>query len=205
MIHPPARALAGFVAAGILIAGCTSDPDPVATSSQSANPSASRSTEASASATPSPSSTLTAEEQQAVDEATEAVRAYAQTFYDILADPEPNLNDMNEVAAQPQLALDLKSLQTILSAGETSLDETGPVLLTSVEPFEVSLDGDPPTVVLVACVDRSANSGTESGEPWTGRRQQAQYRVVKTTYLAAPGWAVSKVLPPENFDQPQPC
>ena len=33
----------------------------------------------------------------------------------------------------------------------------------------------------------------------------AQYRVVKTTYLPDPGWAVSKVLPPKGFDQPQPC
>ena len=39
----------------------------------------------------------------------------------------------------------------------------------------------------------------------TGPRELAQYRVVKTTYLPDPGWAVSKVLPPKGFDQPQPC
>ncbi len=62
-------------------------------------------------ASPTPTSTLTAAEQQAVEEATEAVRAYDQTYLDILADPTPNINDINTVAAEPQLDIDLRNLQ----------------------------------------------------------------------------------------------
>ena len=72
MSHHSARALAGLLAAGMLLAGCSSDPDPVAVTSPSARPSTSAEGEASASA--SPGSTLTPEEQAAVDEATEVVR-----------------------------------------------------------------------------------------------------------------------------------
>jgi hypothetical protein len=205
MNHSPTRALAGILAASVLLAGCSSQSDPGSAMSPSAGPSAGPSSDASVEASASPTSTLSAQEQQAVDEAAEAVLAYAQAFYDIFSDPTPNLNDMNNVAAQPQLALDLKSLQTILSTGETSLDKSGPVLLTSFEPLILDAWGKPPTVILLACVDRSANSGTESGKPWIGRRQQAQYRVVKTAYLPAPGWAVAEVLPPDGYDQPQPC
>ena len=141
-----------------------------------------------------------------MDEATEAVRRYAQMFYDILRDPSPTLNDMNKVAAQPQLALDLKSLQH-----PSSPQVKRPWIPRDRYSWPCRArqssnpSGDPPTVVVAACVDRSANGGTESGEPWTGRRQVAQYRVVKTDYLPAPGWAVAKVLPPEGFEQPQPC
>ena len=39
------------------------------------------------------------------------VLAYEQMLYDLLADPEPYLNDLNDVAAQPQLDLDLRNLQ----------------------------------------------------------------------------------------------
>jgi hypothetical protein len=204
MNHHPTRALAGALCAGLLLAGCSGDPQPVDSSS---TPSASATGRAqpSGSTSPAPTSTLTAEEQQAFEEATEAVRAYAQTFYNILSDPTPTLNDLNAVAAQPQLALDLKSLQGILSAGEITFDKTGPVFVAAAEPTYVNLEGDPPTIVVVACVDRSANSGTEAGDPWTGRRQQSRYQVVKTDYLPQPGWAVAKVLPPEGYDQPQPC
>jgi hypothetical protein len=127
-------------------------------------------------------------------------------FYDILADPEPSLNDMNEVATQPQLALDLKNLQGIVAEGGFTVTSTGPVVVASTEPVRFDLEGDPATVTLVACVDKSAANGTNpDGSAFTGVRQQAQYRVVKTTYLPAPGWAVAEVLPPEGFDQPQPC
>ena len=87
MSHPSVRALAGLVAAGMLLAGCSSDPDPVDASGPSSRPSTSAEGVASASA--SPSSTLTAEEQAAFEEATEAVRRYEQTFYDILSRPSP--------------------------------------------------------------------------------------------------------------------
>ncbi len=194
------RATVALVAAtaGLLLAGCTSNPEPSETTSGIPS--------ASASVSASPTSTLPAADQQAFDDATETVRAYEQMFYDILADPEPSLNDMNEVATQPQLALDLKNLQGIVSEGGFSITTTGPIVVASAEPITVNLDGDPATVTLVACVDKSAASGTNpDGSSFTGVRQKSQYRVVKTTYLPAPGWAVAEVLPPDGFDQPQPC
>ncbi len=95
MIHPSARALAGVVAAGMLLAGCTSDPDPGVATGPSANASTSASTGGSASASASPSSTLTPEEQQAVDEATSVVLAYRQTITDFYSGARTNLNDLN--------------------------------------------------------------------------------------------------------------
>ncbi|MGB8020605.1 MAG: hypothetical protein WCF04_05210 [Candidatus Nanopelagicales bacterium] len=199
--RPFTRTLAAATAAGVLLTGCTSDPGPATSSSSSPSQSAS----ATASVSPTPTSTLNAAKQQALDEATEAVRAHEQKIYDILADPEPRLDDMNTVAVQPQLDLDLRSLQQIVVAGKTTVETTGPVVVVSSEPVKFDLKGDPPTVTLVACVDRSANSGTEDGKPWTGLRQESEFRVVKTTFLPDPGWAVAKVLPPKGHDQPQPC
>jgi hypothetical protein len=127
-------------------------------------------------------------------------------FYDILADPEPTLNDMNEVATQPQLALDLKNLQGIVAEGGFTITSTGPIEAVSADLVRVDMTGDPETVILVACVDKSKATGTNpDGSAFTGVRQQAQYRIERTTYLPAPGWAVAEVLPPEGFDQPQPC
>ena len=40
-----------------------------------------------------------------------SILAREQMFYDLLADPEPYLNDINDVAAQPQLDIDLRNLQ----------------------------------------------------------------------------------------------
>lgn len=193
------RVLATTAAAGLLLTGCTNDPEPATSTSPSTTASPSTTT------SPSPTSTLSAAQQKALDQAAEAVRAYEQTIYDILADPTPRLNDINNVAAQPQLDIDLRSLQEIVVAGNTRVETTGPVVVVSFELIKLALKDDPPTVTLVACVDRSANSGTEDGKPWTGLRQESQYRVVKTTYLPAPSWAVAQVLPPDGHDQPQPC
>lgn len=199
--RPFQRAVAAAAAAGVLLTGCTGEPGTQA----SPTPSPTTSATATQSVSPTPTSTLSAAKQRALDEATEAVRAYEQMIYDILASPSPRLNDMNDVAAQPQLDLDLRSLQGIVVAGKTTVETTGPVLVISVEPVKINLKGDPPSVTVVACVDRSANSGTEDGKPWKGLRQESQYRVEKTDYLPEPGWAISKVLPPKGHDQPQPC
>lgn len=195
------RTLPALAIAGLLLTGCTSEPTPTTSTTPAASPTATTTL----SGSPSPTSTLSAAKQKALDEATEVVRAYEQTFYDILADPEPRLNDMNDVAAQPQLAIDIKNLQQIVTAGQTTVESSGPVVVVSVHPDKFDLKGDPPTVVLEACVDRTATNGTQGGKAWTGPREKAQYRVVKTTYLPAPGWAVAQVLPPEGHDQPQPC
>ena len=87
------------------------------------------------------------------------------------------------------------------------IESTGPVTIASVEPVKVDLKGDPPTVTLQVCVDKTATAfGTVRGQArGLGPPGKPSYRVVKTTYLPDPGWAVAKVLPPKGFDQPQPC
>ncbi len=117
MSHPSARALAGLLAAGMLLAGCSSDPDPVATTSPSAKPSTSAEGVASASA--SPSSTLTPEEQQAFEEATKVVLAYRQTITDLYSGARTNLNDLNKVAAGELRDKGLKNIQQSLTDGWT--------------------------------------------------------------------------------------
>lgn len=184
---------------GVALAGCASTPG----SSGSAEPTATSSREPTAVVTPTPASTLSLQQEQAVEDATEAVRAYEQMYLDIFAG-ERALNDLYEVAAQPQLDQDLRTFQRSLVSGDT-VEDTGPVVLADVEVKKVSLGGDQPTVTLVACVDGSQTSGTHDGQEWTGIRQTMRYRVIQTTYLPAPGWAVSKVLPPPGATGPTPC
>lgn len=196
------RRLGAVVLVGILgvaLAGCASTPG----SSRSEQPAGSPSPASTAVGTPTPTSTLTMQQQQAVEDATEAVRAYEQMYLDIFAG-ERVLNDLYEVAAQPQLDQDLRTFQRSLVAGDT-VEDTGPVVLADVEPKKVTLGGDQPTVTLVVCVDGSQTSGTHDGQEWTGLRQAMRDRVVQTTYLAAPGWAVSKVLPPPGATGPTSC
>jgi hypothetical protein len=192
MIHPSARALAGFVAAGILLAGCSSDPDPVATSSQSANPSASGSAEASE--TPSPSSTLTAEEQQAFEEATEVVLAYRQTITDLYSGARTNLNDLNRVATGDLVERDLTDVQRSLGEGWRYEPKGGQIELVSAEPVDVNLTEEPSNVVVRACVDTTdITDFNPAGKGTKGIREELDYTVIRAAYLPVPGWAVSRV------------
>ena len=74
-------------------------------------------------------------QQQAVDEATAVVLAREQMFYDLLADPEPYLNQINDVTAQPQLDRDLRNLQKYVlevAQGNITYESTGPVTITTM-------------------------------------------------------------------------
>ena len=136
------------------------------------------------------------------------VLAYEQMFYDLLADPEPYLNDINNVATQPQLDLDLRSLQEQSGRREHArdrVDRPSDDRLGRAGRGRPQALTRPPSPSLV-CVDTPAATATYEGKPVDGQpRELTQYRVVKTTYLPDPGWAVAKVLPPEGHDQPQPC
>jgi hypothetical protein len=185
-------AVAVLAVGGILFAtrgGGTPDPAP----SPSPTPTA------------SPSPTPSTPEQLAVAEASAAVLAYEQMFYDLLGDPDRDINDYYDVAAQPQLDIDLHNMQQLRVKGGYTIESTGPVALGPVEPITVDLAAATPTVTLLVCVDKSAAHGTSDGKPWTGRREESQFRVDKTSYLPAPGWAVAQVLPPPGHDQAQPC
>lgn len=195
----PRHALVAALAAGLLLAGCTSDPEPIA------SPSPTASASATASASPSPSSTLPAAQQKAVDEATTVILAREQLLTDLLADPDPRLNDLNDLVTDPQLDLDLTSTRQLIGARETVIESTGPKSIAGVEPVRIDLKGDPPSVTLLVCVDSSAVAGTYRDKPFTGSRQEMQYRVVKTTYLPDPGWAVAQVLPPKGSEGSRPC
>ena len=197
----PRHALVAAAAVGLLLAGCTSDPTPTATGTPTASVSASPS----ASASPTPTSTLPAAEQKAVDEATQVILAYEQLLTDLLADPDPRLNDLNDLVTDPQLELDLNNTRNLIGARETTIESTGPKSIAAVEPVKIDLKGDPPTVTLLVCVDSSAVSGTYQDKPFTGSRQEMQYRVVKTSYLPDPGWAVAEVLPPKGSEGSRPC
>ena len=175
MIHSPSRALVGVLAAGLLLAGCSGDPDPVGTS-----PSASASAQPSASPSPSPTSTLTAEEQQAFEEATKVVLAYRQTITDLYSGARTNLNDLNEVAAGEQRRAGPARTSSRASArGGVVEPEGAQFVLVSAEPVEVNLDDDPDTVVVARLHRRDrrdrASSPTgraharASGRSWTTR------------------------------------
>jgi hypothetical protein len=190
MIHPPARALAGVVAAGILLAGCSSDPDTTGTA-PSPGSSASATSEASTSA--SPSTTLTAEEQRAFDEATQVVLAYRQTLVDLYSGARTRLNDLNNVATGGLLDRNLTKAQEDLGAGQRSEPQGAQVELVSAEPVRVDLKSDPNTVVVRACIDGTqVTSISPDGTQSRGVREQADYTVTRTTYLPAPGWAVAR-------------
>lgn len=195
----PRHALVAAAAVGLLLAGCTSDPEPIASPSPTA-PAA-----ASASASPSPTSTLSTTEQKAVDEATTVILAREQLLTDLLADSDPRLNDLNDLVTDPQIDLDLTSTRQLIGARETVIESTGPKTIAAVEPIKIDLKGEPPTVTLLVCVDSSAVSGTYQDKPFTGSRQEMQYRVVKTTYLPAPGWAVAELMPAPGSDGSRPC
>ena len=191
MSHMSARALAGLLAAGILLVGCSSDPDPESATSPSARPSTSAEGEARASA--SPSSTLTPEEQKAFEEATMVVLAYRQTLVDLYSGARNQLNDLNGVAAGDLLDRNLTNTQKALGAGQRSEPEGVRLVLVTAEPVSVDLRAAPNTVVVRACVDGTqVTSVSSDGARTQGVREQADYTVTRTTYLPEPGWAVTR-------------
>ena len=133
------------------------------------------------------------------------ILAREQLLTDLLADSDPRLNDLNDLVTDPQIDLDLTSTRQLIGARETVIESTGPKSIAAVEPVKIDLKGDPPTITLLVCVDSSAVSGTYRDKPFTGSRQEMQYRVVKTTYLPDPGWAVAEVLPPKGSEGSRPC
>jgi hypothetical protein len=193
MIHPPARLPTAVLAAGVLLAGCsTSDPTGAGSTG---TPSDSAPASASASASPSPTSTLTAEEQQAFTEATEAVLAYRQTITDLFSRASTRLNDMNNVAAGEEvLDKGLVELQQSLSDGWRSEPRGVQLRIVSAEPLALKLGQEPDSVVIRACVDSTAVIGVSpDGTRTPGARERSDYTVTRTTYLPAPGWAVTRI------------
>jgi hypothetical protein len=203
MIHRSARALAGIVAAGTLLAGCSSDPDTTGTA-PSPGSSASATSEASTSA--SPSTTLTAEEQRAFDEATQVVLAYRQTITDLYSGARTNLNDLNRVAAGELRDQGLRNIQQSLSDGWRYEPEGAQIRLASASLVEARINDDPATVVVRACVDTTAVTGVEpGGKRIPGIQEELDYTVTRTQYLPDPGWAVTKVSTVSDETEERSC
>ena len=194
-----------LAAAVLLLAqtGCTNstpppaDGSPTTSSASTASPAVS-STPA---ATPSPTSTLTTTEQQAFDEATDAVMAYRQTWVDLYTGARTNLNDLHTVLAGGELLdASLRTIQQDLNSGVSSTPKGAQIALVSAEPVTMKLKKDPPTVVIRACIDATSVMTKLSADdpPHEGVREEATYTVIKTSYLPLPGWAVLEMTGPAD-------
>lgn len=183
----------GGLALVLAVCGCTSsgsDPGGAVSGSASPGGSASQSTTES----PTPASTLTPAQQQAFDEATDVVLAYRQTITDLYSGARTDLNDLDAVATGELLEKDLRALGIALSSGRIVEPIDARVALVWATPQRMRLNRDSPIVVVRACVDGTGVTTVEAdGTVYEGVKEVLDYEVSKTTYLAAPGWAVSRV------------
>ncbi len=190
-------ALALGVGSGMLLAGCSVGSDPGPDESPGEVPSTSASAPSvspSGSASPSPSSTLTAAQQQAFEEATEVVMAYRQTLVDLYSGARTGINDLDNYVTGGFLETERNGVSQNLAKGIRSEPQGAQLVLVSAEPEKVSLETDPNSVVLWACIDGTGLTGIDAqGNRTPGVRGEAQYRVIQTTYLPDPGWAVAEV------------
>ena len=189
--------IGALLAGGLLLTGCSGESTPSTSTTPSTTAEASPS--ASSPATPSATSTLTAEEQQAFEEATEVVLAYRQTLVDIYSGASLNLNDLNEVATGDLLQRNLAKAQMDLGEGKRSEPTGVQLALISAEPVRIELDGEPDEVTVRACIDGTMVTSVDAaGIQTSGVRELAEYSLIRTTYLPAPGWAVTRTRVSEN-------
>ena len=194
-MRPHLTLIAVLTSAGLLLAGCSPGRvDPVASVTPSDASPTPTSSPATTPASPSPSSTLTAAQQEALDQATDVVMAYSQTIIDLYSGARTRINDLDNYVTGDLLEVERSAVHKGLDQGNRSEPEGAQLVLASVEPVKVKLKSDPPTVVLWACIDGSAVTGVDAdGTRHPGKTERLQYRVIKTTYLPAPGWAVIEV------------
>lgn len=187
------------LAALVALAGCGGGSAGAPSSSASATTPSARAPASSpattdASASASPTSTLSAEEQQAVAEATATVLAYRQTIADLYSGTRTNLNDLDQVATGELLDANLMGVQQGLSRGQRSRPAGAKLVLVSVEPVRIDLGGDLDSIRIRACIDATAVTDiSPEGVQTQGGRESLDYLVVRTDYLADPGWAIAKV------------
>lgn len=174
--------------AGLLLAGCSgSDP-----ASPAGSGSAPQSGSASASASASPSSTLTAEQQQAFEEATQTVMAYRQLIVDLYSGARTDLNDLHKVATGDLLDQNLRNIQEGLNEGRRAEPAGVQLALVSSEP--VTVKDDNTKVVLRACIDATEVTDFDpSGTAIRGKRELLTYTTEKTPHLSSAVWKVSRV------------
>lgn len=183
MIRTRRTRFAAVVLAVVAAMGaCSTDPpqsDPPSASSGPSSPSL----------TPSPSSTvsLSAEEQQAVDEAAKTVLRYRQVIVDLFSGARTDLNDLNSVATGDLLASDLRNVQQGLVGGAHATQ--GVISVVAAEPVTVQLQKG--RIRLRACVDLTGIAFTEGdGSTVQGTRGRADYVLVQHEDR----WLVSRML-----------
>jgi hypothetical protein len=142
---------------------------------------------------------LSAAEQQAFEEATAVVLAYRQTITDLYSGARTDLNDLDDVATGELLDKGLMNIQQGLAQGGRNEPQGAQLSLASATPLDVDLDGESDTVVIRACIDATTVTVVDpDGLRKPGVREMADYTVIRTTYLAPPGWAVSRVTGDED-------
>jgi hypothetical protein len=120
--------------------------------------------------------------------------AYRQTITDLYSGARTRINDLDNYVTGEKLERERVNVQLGLSSGRRSEPKGGQLRLVSAEPIKVKLNADPPTVLVRVCIDATPLTGiAPDGEREPGVREELDYRLVKTTYLPEPGWAVTEV------------
>ena len=146
----------------------------------------------SSSASPSPTSTLSPEEQEAFEQATETVAAHSQTILDLYSGTRTDVNDMYLVATGDLLQQEMQSIATELARGLKTVPTGVQSSLVSSEPVSFELDRQKPRVVIRACIDeRHATDVEPDGTEVPGVREELDYEVLRIN--PAQGWRVSRV------------
>ena len=179
--------------------GVTASASGSASGTASPEPAGGASTDASSPASPAVASSalagLSEDERQAFAEATEVVMAYRQIVTDLYSGVRTRVNDLDAVVTGDKLERSRLNVSQGLSEGYRSEPEGVQVVLVSAEPVSVDLAGDPPTVVIRACVDATAEVRlAPNGSRTQGVREELQYVIVRTSYLPGRGWAIAKEL-----------
>ena len=184
----------------VLLGGCTSDePGATGTGSESASASPSAASP-SMSGTPAPTptwsgtETLSPEQLQAFEEATQTVLAYRQTIVDLYSGARDDLNDLYFVATGDLVDQNLRNIQRGLGEGRRIEPDGAEVHLVSASPRIVSIDADPPSIVVRACIDSTkATAVAPDGTKAPGRRELSDYTLTQKTGGTASDWSVTRI------------
>ena len=150
--------LAAGAMLSLLLCSCSGQDDPVAEQTPSATTSAAPSAAATSAPTTSSAVPLNAEDQ-AVLEATEAVREFRATVDRINADPNSDADTLHDVTTGDAY---LEQVRMAVQSKARGLIQTGSVRVVDATPVSIDLTTDTaikppkfPTVVLDTCIDVS--------------------------------------------------
>jgi hypothetical protein len=180
--------------------GASEGSGATATAGEAASPS---DAPGSASATPTPSATLSAKEQEAFEQATQAALAFSQTITDLYSGTRSDVNDMYFVATSEIRERVMNNIARGLSEGTRTVPQGVEVTLIAAKPVKVQLERKQPRVIVRACIDATKATDIEAdGTERPGVREELDYWVVKVDHLPEPGWAVTRLMgQPDQADR----